>query len=724
VRHATHSPRAIAGLLAAGAAGSFALFGLWPWLAPASDPLRGLVVLLPLTASWLAAIHWHLGRSTRRIRPLIPAALAWTLLALARHAFLGAGSDAVFACGYFALLAVAVWRTALILRPLLAATLLPAKPSALFFLLPLVVYTAILPWSLERPPDGDEPYYLLLTHSLAHDFDTDLTNNYRAGDARHFIDRPLEPQMGDPRGPNGEILSRHNALLPLLLVPLYWVGGRLGAAFGMAAMTAALAWVFLRLAHHWVPGRPRAVFQVWLLFTFGPPLLFYSHQIWIEVPAALLWAVAWERLLALDAGEGRRDARGLLAFGLPLAVLPLLKIRLLLAALPLVVLALYRLRVGRGRRWLPVAFFGLTVGALMLYNAFFFGNPFKMYSWGDIALIFADPGAHLRGLAGIFYDCAFGLFAAAPLWALLPTAALALFREARPLALQGLWLVLPYTLGFAPRLEWYGGWAPAFRYPLVFLPLLAVVLTFALDRRRPWLRPAWAALGTATVALTLLWLTVPGLTYNLADGSNHLLTQAGDRLALDLGRFFPSMVRLRPATFAVVALALLLAPLLLLRRPRGLRWRRLGAPAGLLALGLAAAVLPWLGHAAPTATVEIEDAWVAKHGGTLYPERWTLSRPSFRGGWMLQPGDTARAPVVAGGRQVIIELAAHNPNQRLEMLELRAGDQVLAEWPVPAGYVFHQSTFGPFDWPPGAPLILRASGQGALIVDRADLSWR
>ena len=47
------------------------------------------------------------------------------------------------------------------------------KPAWPYFLLPLVVYLAILPWSTaQRPPDGDEPYYLLLTHSLAYDGDT------------------------------------------------------------------------------------------------------------------------------------------------------------------------------------------------------------------------------------------------------------------------------------------------------------------------------------------------------------------------------------------------------------------------------------------------------------------------------------------------------------------------------------------------------------------------
>ena len=90
-----------------------------------------------------------------------------------------------------------------------------------------------------RQPDGDEPFNLLITHSLAYDFDADLTNNYARGDWKHFMERPIEPQPGDPRGPHGEIYSRHNELLPLLLAPAYRLAGRIGALAMMAMLTAS-----------------------------------------------------------------------------------------------------------------------------------------------------------------------------------------------------------------------------------------------------------------------------------------------------------------------------------------------------------------------------------------------------------------------------------------------------------------------------------------------------
>ena len=122
--------------------------------------------------------------------------------------------------------------------------------------------------------------------------------------------------------------------------------------------------------------------MAWLLFSFGPPLLLYSAQIWIEVPAALLLAVALDRLASLSK-LGQARPRDLLVFGLALALMPLLKIRLLLLVFPLLLLAAWRGRLGGRRTAQLAAGLGVVVLALFLYNKFSFGNPFKMYGRGD-----------------------------------------------------------------------------------------------------------------------------------------------------------------------------------------------------------------------------------------------------------------------------------------------------------------------------------------------------
>ncbi len=697
---------------------------------PKADALRSTLRILPLLV-WafdqLSALATSAGGPRLARLPLLGVAGGFLLLALLRSHLGLASADAVLMATYFGLWLVAIVKLIPALRRRLGYEL-PLRPHLVFFLLPLFFYLAVLPWTQqERPPDGDEPYYLLLCHSLAHDFDIDLANNYAQEDWRAFLTRKLEPQPGDPQGPNGEIHSRHPALLPLLLVPLYLLFGPFGAALGMCLMTATLAWLFLRLAARYVPERPAGALLAWLLFAFGPPLLLYSAQIWIEVPAALLLALALDRVAALSRlGETR--FRDVVVFGAVLALMPLLKIRLLLLVLPLLLLAALRGKLG-GRRTVQLATgLGVVVLALFAYNLRSFGNPFKMYGRGDFELLASPPADYLRGLVGIFFDCAFGLFASAPAWWLLLPALLLVFLERRRFLGEMLLVAAPYTLAFAPRLEWYGGWAPPFRYPLVLLPIFGLLLVFALERRQPWGRVVWAGLGLATFLLTLIWLTQPGFTYNTADGLNHLLQRVGFRLDADLGRMLPSTVRPRLATWLWLGASLLLLPLFALWRGQKVgarRWLRLAfsGSLGVFLLFLGSASLLAAAEKMPTRRAEIEDGWVRKNGGSVEPDQWITQRPAFRGGWRLQPGNTAQIPLVAGSERVLLLIEAMNPNQEPEELEVRAGSLSLGSVTLLPGSTWQKLEIGPFDWTSGEVLVLVSAGQGAVVVDAVEISW-
>ncbi|MEO1086882.1 MAG: hypothetical protein AAFY88_21825, partial [Acidobacteriota bacterium] len=511
---------------------------------------------------------------------------------------------------------VTLWR----LLPSLRRSLESGPPGPVFFVLPLALYLLLQPFTLEqRQPDGDEPYYLLLTHSLAYDGDVDLANNYRAEDWRHFMARAIERQPGDPEGENGEVFSRHNALLPLALTPAYRFAGRTGATAMMAMATAAVAWLMLVIARRRWPESAGGGLLAWALLALTPPLLIYSHQIWIEVPAALLTLFAYDRLERLTEKPRGLD---LALLALTLVLLPLLKLRLLLVAVALSVLAMVRLGGRRAAAVLSVV--GAAVMALLVHNYWRYGNPLKMYSAGELRLLTSPPEDWLRGFLGMFYDCAFGLFAAAPIWLLLLPALLELARRRDRFLLELACLTTPYLAAVAPRLEWYGGWSPPFRYPLVFLPLLALAAVPLLDRRPAGTRALIVGLGVPTFALLLLLTSVPGWTYNLADGSSHLLHQASILLEADVSRLFPSTVRGRDATWWWLGATLALSPFALLD-PR--RLRPFAPAAAMTALAIAATAVPFAAPTLPTRIVEAEDAWVRKTAGRLEPERWIPSRP-------------------------------------------------------------------------------------------------
>jgi hypothetical protein len=722
----------LVGTLVAGVAAS-------AWLANAAwlpaDPLRSTLVLLP---ALLAGLRWFSHLVPRaRARTLgaqaeVAALLALVVLALLRPRLgLGLGPQ-VLAAGFACLLLLAGARRVLALRPLLGQRVADRPPFA-FALLAFLVYVAILPWSTEqRPPDGDEPFYLLVAHSLAHDLDTELTNNYAEGDWKPFLDRPLEPQPGDPRGRHGEIYSRHNALLPAVLVPAYVVGGKLGALAAMAAIGAALAWLTVLLAHHYVPDHPGEVLLAYGLLTLASPLLLFSVQVWVEVPAAVLAMIALDQALRLR-NDRAWSRRRWLALAAPIVLLPFLKIRLLLLALPLLVLAWWH--AGRPRRPLLLMAGALAaVGCgILVYNQVVYGNPLKIHSLDELQLDRYPVVEYALGLSGLLWDGAFGLFAAFPLWLLLLPALVLLARTRHFLLRDLLILVAPYLFIVAPRSEWYGGWSPPFRYAIVALPLLALALVPLLaerpGRRAAGARALIASLGLLSLVLTVVWLAMPGWTYNFADGRTYLLDHLAQRFDADLARFFPSSVRPRAATWWW-PLASLAVVSWLWWRPRARR--RQAALWGVGALFATAAALPWLAQSAPTAIVELEDPWVEHRGGHLHPGQWVVDRTRYRGGWVLRPGEWASARIVTGGALVGIEVDAmyvRNTPDPVELVLLR-GDEELASWRATSDRVWQTLRFGPFAWPSGEPLVLAvrrpqpADGLDGVIVDRVRLAWR
>jgi hypothetical protein len=655
--------------------------------------------------------------------------VAWTVLVLTRHRLGFAVIDPIVVAAGATILLVHATRLALSFRPLLGRRL-PERPAAVFWTLPFAVYLALLPWSTEqRPPDGDEPWYLLVTHSLAFDLDADLTNNYVTRDYLHFVDRELGPQPGDPRGPEGELYSRHNELLPMVLAPGYRAAGKLGALVTMAALTAALAWMTLRVACRYVPGHPGGMLLAWGLLALSPPLLIYSYQVWVEVPAALLTLVALDRIREL----GRRHQAGdWLACAGALVLLPMLKLRFGLLGAPLAALAAWHSRRQLRRHWLPLSLLLAAVGLagllILLYNHQQYGNALKIHRWSELELHREPLSSYVLGLGGLFWDAAFGLFAVAPLWLLTLPAAVEALRRRHPILLDGALTLSPYFVVVASRREWFGGWSPPFRYGLVLLPLLAILLAPVLDRRNELGRRLLVvSLGLLTLALTLLWVATPGWTYNFANGRTLLLDHLELRLGADVARLFPSAVRPRAATLVVPLLTTLLV--------LGLWWlpsrRRRGAVHLAIALPLLAPFLVAMAaRSLPTRVVEAEAPHVRKLGGEPHPPLWELDRPRFREGWTLRQSERLEASIVAGGSAVRPRLLVRNLGEVRGpvTLDLLADHELVASVRLTGADHWHQVFLDAIPWPEEAStLALEVRGdrrsERGVVVDRISLDW-
>ncbi len=705
-----------------------------------TDPFAATWVVLPIVLVGLWAIEQR--PAMRRLRPpralrtfeVVVLVALWLIIA-GRHSLgIGAespGLDPLLAGSLFALLALHV------------VTLLPGLiqgyaeessrwPSWPYWMLPLIVALAVLPWSAaQRELDGDEPYFLLIAHSLIHDFDTDLANNYADQDSLAFISRPLEPSWADPKPQEGRRYSRHGPLFPLLLVPGYGLAGRWGAMLTMVALAALVGWLSLALfVRYWGSDLRREAASVWILLASMPPLLLYSHQIWIELPATVLVLLALLRIRDLSPG-GERARRSWLWLGVLLLLLPVLKLRFAVISASLLGLAWWR--GGRSRKallWGGVAVF-VVLGSILVYNLIAFENPLKDHTLDQLLKIQGrSPIEYLRGLGGLFWDCAFGLVSSNPLWLLLLPALVLAIRQRAPALLDTVIVTLPYLLLIAPRREWFGAWSPPFRFGMVLLPLGGLLLVPLLRRRESvGARGLMVGLSIAAIVLGILWVSVPGWTYNLATGTNHLIDHLAFRLSADVGRLLPSMVRPRAATwwFPTVTTLVVIAFWWFPRR----RTSDGGVWATALLLVLLAAV-PVAATRLPSKWIELEDRQVVKSGGQLYPNPWTPFRPQYRGGWSLAAGESLRVPVVSGGDRARIRIDANpvGPSSAAWRLELLADQQPLGELGLTAGSRWQSLTLVAVDWPAGAALVVavkadNAAGRvGRVVLDRVRFDWQ
>jgi hypothetical protein len=675
---------------------------------------KGLRALRGSEASLLAALA----------AALVVAALRWQTLGLAI-------SDSLVFSGFVLVLFYWIARTLVRLRPLLGRSV-AAGTAPIFFFLPLVLYLFLAPWSTQsRAPDGDEPYNLLLAHSLAYDFDTDLANNYRQSDSLRFMDRELRPQPGDPVGANGEQYSRHTSTLPLLLAPAYRLGGKFGALATMAVLAAALAWWTLHLARRLFPDDHGGALLAYAILALTPPILLYANQVWVEIPAALLLVAAFHGIHRLAPGAPLAQNKAILAFTVVcILLLPLFKLRFAVLSMSLLGLLAWRLRHSKRWSWTLLAASVAGPSAFLLYNQLRFGQLLRADSIERLRLTRDPLGSLLTGTGGLFYDGAFGLFFSSPLWLLLLAAVLAVLWQRPRVGARVAVVVLPYLLAVGLTPSWYAGWSPPFRLGIVVLPLLAVLLVPVLSRRRRrGIGMALAILGPATLILTLVWVLQPGLAYDWPNGTARLSEGLAGRLGVDVSRLLPSTLRVRPATFVwlLSALAAVAA------------WRLPGRrPAFSSALGVAiglvgATTLVYLTSSLPTRVVHLEDAFVLKSGGDHYPDLWL---PGRRGhlGWRLPAGERLVVPLVAGEAlnlelDLLVLSPGDKPRSLPAVLRVSAGEREVGHTILDGSGGWQTLSLGPFLWRSGESLTLDLEDAGngrrnQVVFDRLRLDWR
>jgi hypothetical protein len=199
-------------------------------------------------------------------------------------------------------------------------------------------------------PGGDEPHYLVISQSLWRDGDLLIENNHTRGDYQEYFHRTLTPHYLT-RGVNRQIYSIHPIGMPVLMTPVYALGGYdlVVWAFlllGAIAMTAAwrLAWA--------VTGSASAATFGWAVLALGPPWIFNTFAVYPEIPAgcavalAFGWTAGWRAEGGGDAAPHAVPAWRWWAAGVAIGTLPWLSTKYVVMGAVLGVVTLLR-------AWLP-----------------------------------------------------------------------------------------------------------------------------------------------------------------------------------------------------------------------------------------------------------------------------------------------------------------------------------------------------------------------------------
>lgn len=525
---------------------------------------------------------------------------------------------------------------------------------------------------------GDEPHYLVLTHSLLADQDVRIENNHENRDYWAFHPAEL-PMHYLARGREGIIYSIHGPGLPALLLPAYAVAGHWGALalVGLFAALAALA-VFDLAA---TIASPPIALATWAAVALTVPFGLQSWLVFPEMPAALLmaWAALW---------VWREPPGGVwtwVARGAALSLLPWLHMKfsllLFVAGLWLAFRLLPRVR-------LAVAFLApIGVSGLLWLGSFYvmYGDWMPTVAYGYSQGAELDPLNVPRGLLGLSFDQEYGLLPYSPIFAaaLLGAWAMARRPEMRGYLIGVLLVIGPFLASTTQYYMWWGGGSVPARFVVPILPLLAPLIAVAF---REWRGPvARGALGAALAYSVVAFVTVVArpaamLMYNDRDGTGRLVetVQAGVPLTATLPSFIdPDIVVQLPMTVIWLVAAVVAAA------ATRLVARRIGAGAYLSAVlvavlfggtgsVLAAAALS---DRVPESTVQSGRQRLLEHypDDRLHalgyePGRWW-------GTWLTEAGLLERTTL-----QLEVDAATTDPSRLTQPFALPAGRYDLLVW--------------------------------------------
>ncbi len=446
------------------------------------------------------------------------------------------------------------------------------KKILILFLTAFLIYNLATAFLVSRGLSfsGDEPYYLLTSHSLLQDQDINLANNYADQDYFHFYSREKQPNfrlgMYARAGKQGRdyIYPINLFGVSILVLPWYWLSQFFSGGILTFIIKSSLSlWgallgvqIYLFAKEKW--ERERLALILWFFYAFSSPLLFYSIHVYPEVPIALFSIFIFRKI-----NSPQKPSLKLLLFtGFLLGLFPWFGLKYNLILLCLLFICLYELikkhNLGiKAGAFLFFPFISITGFFIFIYSLYGSFSPISIYE-GVIspekanALREAVLGYPLRwrleSFLDYFLDQRDGLLLYSPFFFFSLLGLIEAWKKARKELLGLLFISLPFLLNYA-FFTHRQGYSPQGRVlaPFSWVGVLLVGYFLFWNRKKAFTFLFWF-LSLSGVVVSLILLLQPGFLYQPT--THEHTSRAGDLFVFlsnthfFLPTFLPSFIKI------------------------------------------------------------------------------------------------------------------------------------------------------------------------------------
>lgn len=392
------------------------------------------------------------------------------------------------------------------------------------------VYISMSMWfNYANQPTGDEPIYLMVSHSILYDFDLDLKNNYEHKDYSRFYKKELESHE---LSINGRIISYHPVWFSVIIAPFYLILLRLGVTLFINIAAAFLCgFIFLFLEKSGIKRKNSIVTAG--ITGLSMPVFMYFNQITTEVISAVLITGALTQIIYYKKRWLPGGFACFMVFLMHLRNIPVI------AAIIIIAFIEYRKEIITFVKYAALQAGGAVI--LFLGNYFIYGVLVPRQSKEEIPVNRAFT-FNSDGFLGLFLDQEFGILFYTPVFSVIFAGLFFMHSRDKKLFYYMLLIFLPVYIMSAMWFEWRGGGGSSPRFFVPVILFFSVSAAFAVDKLKSIrARNVFYTLAGAGLAVSFVISLVPWFRWNKGKGENWILKFISEFINVDITVLFPAL---------------------------------------------------------------------------------------------------------------------------------------------------------------------------------------